>query len=499
MVAEHAVLVRGASLGRTFSKAPVILARPDRQFLQAILDGLSTPDGREEIASTIAARRDAKGILKLHLPMHRIQHVALIDIACDGFMNPRLDPTRVDSAGLVLRRINPDNPSRLQGWRNDGKTIVGWKDFSTEDDERADPDLSRRPPPLHSGQPALDRQLAPFHWLKAQPYNEGASPLFVAPPAVCQAAGRTFLYGVIPLASSEQVETATPPPPYDVSVVSSHLPAYFRAGGQRAIARAGETLTASNADDANLADFILMLRQLVMEFGFRDAAIPNGALYQTLRQFALPSPANPSNAGDFFDHALQALVERMPGVAVTMPPHWPAVSAALSASILSAIQSAIQGRIATLATREGRFDNPTALYQLRAFVRVKRGACPTRIYWSDPTETFTIAAWYESGGQPPVRIQLPDLNNGFLKALKPDVSFGMSQSTFQKMNGDAKEMLKGNFPGGGGLDIAWLCSFNIPTITFCAFFVLNIFLSLFDIIFGWMLFVKLCIPIPKRK
>jgi len=49
------------------------------------------------------------------------------------------------------------------------------------------------------------------------------------------------------------------------------------------------------------------------------------------------------------------------------------------------------------------------------------------------------------------------------------------------------------------IGIAWLCGFNIPTITFCAFLVLNIFLGMLNIIFSWMAFVKICIPIPIIK
>jgi len=53
--------------------------------------------------------------------------------------------------------------------------------------------------------------------------------------------------------------------------------------------------------------------------------------------------------------------------------------------------------------------------------------------------------------------------------------------------------------GDGSLTIEWICSFSIPIITLCAFIVLNIFLSLFNIIFNWMFFIKICLPIPKRS
>jgi hypothetical protein len=50
--------------------------------------------------------------------------------------------------------------------------------------------------------------------------------------------------------------------------------------------------------------------------------------------------------------------------------------------------------------------------------------------------------------------------------------------------------------GGAGMSLGWICGFNIPLITICAFFVLNIFLSLLNIVFFWLPFIKICIPFP---
>jgi hypothetical protein len=49
-----------------------------------------------------------------------------------------------------------------------------------------------------------------------------------------------------------------------------------------------------------------------------------------------------------------------------------------------------------------------------------------------------------------------------------------------------------------GLEVGWICTFSLPIITLCAFIVLNIFLSLFDLFLRWMMFIKICIPIPKK-
>jgi hypothetical protein len=63
------------------------------------------------------------------------------------------------------------------------------------------------------------------------------------------------------------------------------------------------------------------------------------------------------------------------------------------------------------------------------------------------------------------------------------------------LKGDAKDLSEGK-GSTSGPNIAWICSFSIPYITICAFIVLNIFLTLFDIIFRWMMYIKICIPIP---
>jgi hypothetical protein len=47
------------------------------------------------------------------------------------------------------------------------------------------------------------------------------------------------------------------------------------------------------------------------------------------------------------------------------------------------------------------------------------------------------------------------------------------------------------------MGLTWICGFNIPAITICAFLVLNIFLTLFNLVFGWLFFIKICVPFPK--
>jgi hypothetical protein len=68
----------------------------------------------------------------------------------------------------------------------------------------------------------------------------------------------------------------------------------------------------------------------------------------------------------------------------------------------------------------------------------------------------------------------------------------------QLLSGKSKDLMEGK-GSADAIGISWICAFNIPTITICAFIVLNIFLSLLNLVFGWLFFIKICIPLPNFK
>jgi hypothetical protein len=115
--------------------------------------------------------------------------------------------------------------------------------------------------------------------------------------------------------------------------------------------------------------------------------------------------------------------------------------------------------------------------------------------YSDP---FRFGAWYESAGRPTAPVPLPDpFDPNTLKNSKPSASFAVPPKLMNAMQGaNLTSLSAGTPPAGGGLTVGWICGFSIPLITICAFFVLNIFLSLLNIVFFWMAFIKICIPIP---
>ena len=209
--------------------------------------------------------------------------------------------------------------------------------------------------------------------------------------------------------------------------------------------------------------------------------------------------------GDWLHQACNLFVFGEPSNGtILMPQSWPTLNDTQAQGIATVVGGTMTAQLNKLSAGEGRFDDPTRQYVIQAFVRVRReDGCPPDLVWSEPSEPFRIAPWYENNqAVPPVKIALPDVTDkNLLKSLKPNVSFVLPENLFNFLQSNsAKKALTGDLSsGGGGIGLDWLCSFSLPMITLCAFIVLNIFLSLLNIVFFWMAFIKICIPIPKRK
>lgn len=577
---------------------PTVLARTDQEFIQAVLDEVATADGLTTLGKSVATLEPGESVLKLFQPVHRTFNLVTLEIGCDVTGQPRLDPARIESAGLVVRRVHQPvaqagqlsfgatsitaaltagtTPKtlatqtvetlrgRLQGafgitqsaavdcsdptgertyqmeaWMQMGKQLQGWVQLGLGD-VCLDPDPERRRPAGRAGNPLIDELLSASG---QQPRSEAVSPLFVAPPDVCRAAHKTVLYGLLPVTSTEVSETPEALPPFPTKAVRTHLSDFLKTGTSPTVPRVGATVTGADAKEPTptMAGFIRLLRQLAIEldafggsanaktllaqvnqiklpftFGpneistlpdnpFRDLAVAHlgtAAYTQWATKIALP-------AGDFLRVAVPVLVERLERdpddgrtLSLVMPDAWPAVTAAQAEAIEAAVITAMQARLAGLASKSGRFDEVGRLYHAVAFVRIKgQPGCPPTLIWSKPTAPFTIAAWYESGNAMPVQIRLPDVSDrAFLKKIKPNVAFIMPEGLFNMLNSNSpKDLRDGKAPNGGDtIGLQWICSFSIPIITICAFIVLYIFLTLFDLIFRWLMFIKICIPFPKK-
>ncbi|HVG38306.1 MAG TPA: hypothetical protein VM870_03400, partial [Pyrinomonadaceae bacterium] len=525
--------IRSVGAGAAALKAPTILERTDQNFIEAILGELGRENGPQSIGKVVGPQ-DGRTVLKLFQPVHRTFHVALLDVCCDTFGRPRLDPRRIESAGLVVRRLAVDeqsvaevkpvlNPEVREAWMQAGPALRGWIRLPpSQSAEELDPDPERRPRALKAGHPEIDRLLGllPNRPSVTESESESVSPLFVAPPEVCAAAGRTILYGLIPLASTELSETPKATPPFDPNKVREHLSGFLRSGVNNSFdqlsgvtfsfALAQQMLETESADaPSQFGRFLTMLRQLAFEFNaFGETPDEAVHLYRELNTINLSfnDGLTLRPAGDFLKDAFQVLIQNEAAAdgrpTVMMPDAWPALPAQTGERILARVTAAMGARLNAIKPQEGRFDDLTQQYRLRAFVRVRRpDGCPPQIIWSDYSNPFTIAPWYESNrGLPPVQVALPNvLNKEALKSLKPNVAFAVPKELFNFLQkNDPQKLVKGEGSGEGldfGMD--WICGFNIPIITLCAFIVLNIFLQLFNLIFQWLIFIKICIPFPK--
>ena len=169
----------------------------------------------------------------------------------------------------------------------------------------------------------------------------------------------------------------------------------------------------------------------------------------------------------------------------------------LGAKLTRAALDCLSARYAQLVAAPGKFEIASDLFAVRGFLRVKGpDGCPDRLVWSQPSELFRVAAWWDGDG-PVTKISLPDLSQ--LGKLKPNVTFEMPPFLANLLQGDMKKLSDGEGSEPSKIGLGWLCSFSLPIITLCAFIVLNIFLTLFDIFLRWMLFIKICIPIPKKE
>ncbi len=512
---DHAVILQAVgvsqvadqpNLPKFYDLRPTILKRTEQDFIGSVLDELRSGKGIQALTGVINSNQTSDNLTFLQ-PVHRTFYLVILEIACDPFnqpyLQPRLDPRQIASAGLVVRRVAANG--KHEGWRKQGHSVRGWIPFDTDAAEKLDPDPDRRPP-IGSGLPELDLLLAPH-----APLSESVAPLYVAPPDVCQAVGRTILYGVIPVTSSEFSEV----PPVTLTAdddetlnqlntaILEMLPYYLRSGGDRREPRAGRVLTADQADDRSLRDFLATLQQLRFQFRLFESDLASVALLQELNQaIVAPDTQDAQPLGDFLALASRILIDREAGLQVTLPQSWANFNDTQDRNILELSRAALMSHLSALTAGESRFEALERQYQVRAFVRLKSmDGCVHPPLWSDYSDAFTIAPWYESSSQPPVKVVLPDiLNPKTLASLKPSVAFSVPPKLFNflKNNKEAKSVLSGDVKDGDDSGIAWICSFNIPIITLCAYLVLNIFLQLFNIVFWWLLIVKICIPVPKK-
>ena len=143
----------------------------------------------------------------------------------------------------------------------------------------------------------------------------------------------------------------------------------------------------------------------------------------------------------------------------------------------------------------GRFDEPGAQYVIRPSSVEGGRPCPP-LPSGALQQTGRVSPWYEGAGAPPVQIPLPDVTDRPCCVAQAELAFEVPPALQNLLLG-SRRSARGKKSGGG--------SFTIGDLRFSLrhhdlrVICLNIFLSLFDLIFRWMFFIKICIPFPKKS
>ena len=570
--------------------APTVLECLDSDPVAAVLAELLKPD-----LSAIAQNQlNSSTTWQLYQPIHRVFHLVLLEAICDPYSNenfqPRLDPQKIEGSGLVIRRYGLDSNQQplsdrsgnpvIQGWRtltaNSADSTVkveGWRTLTAEHAERdpAQPQAIGYTPAVKTATTSAvsgahftlhPTQVASLQEAIETAYTARTTPLFVAPPEVCERHKKTILYGLVPVTSAAVSQSQNADRAFDIDFVKSHLNRFLKAApsftlfsgsgdqvgaiapsastfqllfnrlssenpveikksyspfvlaGQklsgRTAAQFSQTDIETNTTNRNIRDFLSLLRQVAIEFEFDKAEQDTNKLtgnsfhiYKKLNTLCIvESNRIERQLGEFLFRSL-FLLDSGSTREITLPTHWPDISATFETELASLIMPLLNQRIEISNPQIKQFDEPGYRYHLQAFIRVKRpDGCPPQIHWSEPSPPFTIRPWYDNTPAPAPQVPLPDLlgEPSLLKQLKPNVAFGVPASLFDSIEGmTLQDLLEGKKPASGGLGIGWICGFNIPIITICAFIVLNIFLVLLNFIFGWLPFIKICVPIPQRN
>ncbi len=529
----HDVILRPLGAGPATA---MIATAKEQAFINAVLSDLQSASWRQAIAARQGLRRGADGVLELQQPIHRAFHIALFEAVCRTPGSPRLDPKKIDGMGLVLRRdAGAPAPGRARlrlppradlqrqplregwdGWMSAGPLKLGWKPVSAGD---ADPDPSAqnavRPASAQSTLQALIAKKAGAAPLA----TEEVLPLFAASPDVCQAVGATVLYGLVPVASPEQTDSRPTAPAYandpDAAKMRQHFSSYLKARAGQAMPNAGQQLDPDwkplqhpadgDSNAARLYNVGVFLQQMTVELAAFDDTTAARHLMSLLAKIQLPLAKDShgvvtrhTTAADFAKLAAPILVSNQPNpTGAIMPLEWPAVDAALGGQISDACLARLGERFVDLSPNLPKFYGDTAQYAIRGFIRVLHDpACPPELIWSDYSEPFRIVPWWDSDG-PAARISLPGVAS--LKDLKPNVSFEVPSDLGTMLQGDPTKLVNGQGATSPDLGIMWLCSFSLPAITICAYIVLSIFIGLFNLVFWWSAWIKICIPIPRPK
>jgi hypothetical protein len=130
---------------------------------------------------------------------------------------------------------------------------------------------------------------------------------------------------------------------------------------------------------------------------------------------------------------------------------------------------------------------------------------PVQRVISRPSQPFRLAAFFDRDAPArQVKIPLPSsVGLSDMRRFKKGVTFMVSEPMQRKIaaiTGKEKDLLESNpalNPEDSG-GFAFICSFSIEIIFIVAFFLLLMFVIILNFVFWWILFFRICLPVPKK-
>ncbi len=277
---DHDVILRplGSTLLDPTASGPfadIIATSGEKAFFEALVADLVRPDWRARLDAMRRTRVGDDGKLELSPPLHDRMQLVLLEAVCRRPGSPRLDAQKITASGLVVRRRSSGG---RQAWLKANGRILGWRTANEAADYDPDPQQRRA---SHKANAAIRKAIAERKGVSDEA-SEQVTTLFVLPPEVCEARGRTILFGVIPVVSSETAEGPGPSIDFtnldaeDKGEIVAHLTPYLKQRSPTPMPRAGEALDAEwnvitdplDADknpDTQMKKFGLFLHQAISE------------------------------------------------------------------------------------------------------------------------------------------------------------------------------------------------------------------------------------------
>ncbi len=483
----------------------------------------------------------------LRLPLHRAFHLVSCEVVCDQLGKPALDPQRITSAGFVIRRINGEQE---YAWQLEDGEALGWQPAP---DELRDPDIHRRlcangvlqkraAQPTYSGEEVFPLHTHTTHDDKGKRHTL----LFGYVPL-----GGFYYHRNTATAFDESSQKAV----VDADAQSLSWPFGYR----KPLKRVWNDTVARTVNGGKPGQpFFELLRLLVNRYHLGEDAIEsNSALAKKMDQLWFYDESafsaqlkkmdyQESNRHHFsgyrksslwsylrscFDNAKEnplvrwiseqeIAIDKVGGIDnFSSFSALPASSASQSINWTLFVSEADAEEIRELLGQRLRnqalaqvqeiplpkfTQEQEDAYQIIPFVRALNDQGKEQIQWVENANRsilFRVAAPFDPEASRPSLIQMPSLSD-LKRGMAKGASFITPADTFNLVNnlklkkGASEDVIPDSEPGPS-LGVQWICSFSLPVITLVAMILLMIMISLLNIIFFWLPWVKICLPFPK--